>query len=504
MTHLPASATAPDSPWSRHQIKAQLQNAVLTPIRALRPQYIPLLMVYFAYGAMGLIAVAKEFWIKQSLTLAPADLAAIAVWLNIPWTVKMVFGELVDSVPMLGSRRRGYVLIGGSLIAAGMVLLWIAAAGHWPSVSRNTLYVTASLMSVVGLVLQDVTADAMSTEVVARVHADGSPRDKADVDRDLGMVQVLGRLAMAFGAFLTAGLAGWAAASMSYANVFLLGLLIPAISISGALLVKLETPEARAIDWKILGGGIAFGAFVVTMGLSGLAWSQEIVFLVSISVVVWMLGHVVEEIDADTRRKILYAAILIFLYRATPNVGPGYTWFSIDKLGFDEVFLGHLSQIGAGLALVTAWLFSDAITRQPVARVLLWLTIAGAFFALPGYGLTIGIHEWTDRLFGLGARSIALVDAAITSPLAQLSMIPMLTLIAIYAPKGSRALWFALMASLMNLAISAGDLLTKYLNLLFPVARGVYNQLPWLYATVWMLGLAIPLAAIVVLGRRVR
>jgi hypothetical protein len=490
--------------WSWRHARTQLERAVLTPIKAMRPDYVPLLMVYFAYGAMGLIAVAKEFWIKNSLTLTPAELAAIAVWLNVPWTVKMVFGELVDTVPVLGSRRRGYVFIGGGLIAVGMLLLWAAAAGLATGISRNAMYVAASLLTVIGLVLQDVTADAMSTEVVARVHADGTPRDKADIDRDLGMVQVLGRLALALGAFVTAGLAGWAAASLPYATVFLAGLIVPAISISGALMVNLDTPDVRPIDWTILGGGLAFGAFVVAMGLSRFAWAQEIVFVVSMAVVIWMLTRVVHDIDPATKRKVAYAAILIFLYRSAPNVGQGYTWFSIDKLGFDEIFLGTLGQIGAALALIAAWLFSDAITRQPVTRVLLWLVIAGALFALPGFGLTLGLHAWTERWLGLGPRSIALVDAAISSPLAQLGMIPMLTLVAIYAPKGSRALWFALMASLMNLAISAGDLTTKYLNLLLPVARGAYDKLPWLYGSVWLIGVCVPLLALLTLGRRVR
>ena len=45
---------------------------------------------------------------------------------------------------------------------------------------------------------------------------------------------------------------------------------------------------------------------------------------------------------------------------------------------------------------------------------------------------------------------------ATTSPFAQLSMIPLLTLIAIYAPEGHRATWFALMAlSLWGLMMTA-------------------------------------------------
>ena len=72
---------------------------------------------------------------------------------------------------------------------------------------------------------------------------------------------------------------------------------------------------------------------------------------------------------------------------------------------------------------------------------------------------------------------MALIDAAAASPLAQVSMIPLLTLIAVHAPAGHRATWFALMASFINLALVAGDLQTKYLNLLFHVNRGAYGEL---------------------------
>jgi hypothetical protein len=289
----------------------------------------------------------------------------------------------------------------------------------------------------------------------------------------------------------------------SYATVFLIGLIVPVISVSGALLVRLETPERRAIDWKILGGGIAFGAFVLAMGLGRVPLGPEIVFAVSLSVVIWMLRRVASTTDGETRTRIAIAAIIIFLFRAAPNAGQGYSWFTIDVLGFDEVFLGTLAQIGAGLSLVAAWLLSDAITRQPVTRVLLWLVIAGFILALPGLGLTLGLHTWTEAMFGFGARSIAIVDAAVASPLAQIGMIPMLTLIAINAPAGHRALWFALMASLMNLALSAAELQTKYLNLLLPVDRGQYGNLPALYALALAVGTLVPLAAILFLGRRI-
>ncbi len=484
--------------------REQIEKALLAPVRAMRIAYLPLLMVYFAYGAMGIIGVAQAFWIKSSLTWTPAELAALGIWFTLPWTIKMVFGELVDTVALFGSQRRAYVFIGAGLIAADLILLAGSAGGWITFISPNNAYVIASLLSVTGLVLQDVVADAMSTEVVQRTNPDGTPRPKADIDHDLGMVQVLGRLSLSFGIFAVAGLSGFLAQHLAYDKVFLIGLVVPLISISGALLVRLDTTERRAIDWRILGGGLAFGAFVVAVGLSQIGFGQEIVFVVSMGVVIWMLSRVTEDIEHTTRMRIAYAAIIIFAFRATPTPGDGYTWFSIDVLGFNEVFFGVLGQIGAGVAIVAAWMLSDVVTRKPVAQVLLWITLLSTILSLPGLLLVFQLHTVTEQMFGIGARGIALFDTVATSPFAQLSMIPLLTLVAIYAPAGHRATWFALMASLMNLALVAGAMQTKYLNMIFQIDRGSYGNLPALFVVVSILVFVVPLAAIAVFGRRVR
>jgi MFS family permease len=489
---------------SQDYLKQQLEKALLNPVRSFRPRYLPLLMVYFAYGALGLVAVAETFWVKKALTLTPAALAELNVWLTLPWTIKMVFGELVDSVPFLGSRRRGYVYLGAGFMALGLLVLAGAAGGWLDFASAENLYRLGAFLNVVGVVIQDVVADAMSTEVVDRTNPDGTPRDKDEVDRELGMVQVLGRLSLSFGIFMVAGLAGWIAGIFSYSTVFLIGLLIPVISVSGAAMISLAPVDVRPIDWRILGGGLVYGLFVLVLAGASIPYGQEVVFLVSMGVVCAMLWRVVGDLDESTKRTIFYAALIIFVYRAMPGAGQGYTWFTIDVLGFDEAFLGTLSQIGAGLALIGMWIFSDAITRKPVPVVLLWLTVLTTILSLPSLGLTLGLSEWTERVFGFGARTIAIIDTATASPFVQLSMIPLLTLCAIYAPAGRRATWFALMASLMNLALVAGALQTKYLNEIFVVDRGHYENLPYIMIAVIVVGFVVPLATIFAFGRRLR
>jgi hypothetical protein len=487
--------------WIIERVRVWL-SSLLRPILGFRRAYLPLLMVYFAYGALGIIDVSRDMWIKERLSLSAADLAGIGVWLSLPWTVKMVFGQLVDSVPIFGSQRRSYILIGAAFTASGILTL-AGAAGRWITFSpADHLYILGAMLIVAGTVIQDVVADAMSTEVVTRVDSTGNARPEDEIRAELGMVQVLGRLALGIGILSVAGLSGWLAQALARETVFLLGLIIPAISAIGVLLIRGESNERRPIDWRILGGGIGFGAIVLAVALGGLPFGQEVIFSLSMVVVCAMLFFVTRELSAKTRRSILFASVIIFAYRATPSAGDGYFWWTLDVLKFDEAFYGSLRQTAAIIAIAAMWTFSKQLTEYSVTRVLFWLAVAGAILSLPNIGLFFGLHHWTEEQFGFGARGIAVIDAAAASPFAQLSMIPLLTLIAFYAPAGHRATWFALMASLMNLALVAGQLQTKYLNQIFIVQRGDYSELGPLLITAAVLGFVLPVGAILFFGRR--
>ena len=319
----------------------QWRQSITRPIRAFQPSYVPVVMIYFAYGALGLIDVTRDLWIKESLSFTPSQLAGIGVWLTLPWTVKMVFGELVDTVPMFGSQRKSYILIGALLMATGLLIL-AGAAGRWLTFARpDQLYVLGAMLVAIGTVLQDVVADAMSTEVVPRTDTAGNERPDDSVRVELGMVQVLGRLAVSAGVLAVAGLSGWLASFMPRQDVFLIGLIIPAISVAGAFLGGTETMERRPIDWRILGGGIVFGVVVVVLGASGVPFGQEIIFIISMAVVCYMLVLVTAELDHNTRMGILFATIIVLAFRAAPTIGDGYFWWTLDELNFRCRVLRH-------------------------------------------------------------------------------------------------------------------------------------------------------------------
>jgi hypothetical protein len=160
------------------------------------------------------------------------------------------------------------------------------------------------------------------------------------------------------------------------------------------------------------------------------------------------------------------------------------------------------------------------MARRSIAYIVVLLTLAAGVLALPNIGLYYGIQHWTAALTGgiVDAHFIAIIDTALESPLGQVAMIPMLAWIARNAPTNLKATFFAVMASFTNLALSAGSLLTKYLNQIFVVTREVrdpvsgtvevaadYSELGWLLITVAVIGVVVPLAVILIVqNSRVR
>ncbi|NNC54356.1 MAG: hypothetical protein HKO07_01400, partial [Pseudomonadales bacterium] len=266
-------------------------------------------------------------------------------------------------------------------------------------------------------------------------------------------------------------------------------------------------------NWWILGGGLVFAVFTIGMGISDVPFAQEIIFAGSMAIVMFLMYRLLLELDSDARRMLIGTAIVIFAFRAVPLPGPGLAWFEIDELGFDQQFFSILSFIASGLALLGMVVLRPMMAKRSIVFVVALLTIAGAILSLPNIGLYYGLHEWTSAHTGgiVDARFIAIIDTAMESPLGQIAMIPMLAWIAKNAPPHLKATFFAVMASFTNLALSASSLGTKYINEIYTVSREVrdrvsglvttlpdYSELGDLLITVSIIGLLMPLAAIVI------
>ena len=444
-----------------------------------RLAYVPVLVPYFCYGASAITAIALLFFQKSALGITPADAAAIAFWVALPWSTKMVAGVASDVYPILGSHRKAYLLLGAVTSLVGYALLATVVS------SRGT-YLAAMVLVTIGFMVQDVVADALSVEV-------------ARTDEEIAQVQALGRMALLAGAISVGYLSGWLAGAIGPRGVFAIAMILPLLVAGAALLVRppgerATAPIAGAFGPDkarlVLAVGLGYAVLGIALEALGLPFAQETVLVVSGALIVLLLARV------GISRAVAVAAFAIFLFRAVPTAGQGYTYWAIDRLGFDQQFLGILAQVTSVLSLVGLIVFRRAITAKPVSVTLFWVTIAGAVLSLPTIGLFYGVNEW----FGLSPRAFAFIDTTINAPLGQLSMVPMLALIARTAPEGAEATTFAIMASLMNLALSASELFTRYMTTAFGVTHGEYAQLGRLMVAVALVGL-VPLLALPLLRR---
>jgi hypothetical protein len=516
--------------------------------RQFRWSYLPPLMVYLAAGVSGLTAIVGTFFIKDYLDLSAAFLAGLAFWAGIPWILKMPIGHLVD---LIWRRKALLVYIGASLIAASILVMYgiIAHTSAMAEILKpEAWFVIATILAPTGYVLQDVVADAMTVEAVPTVDKQGNPYSERDIKTMHVTMQTLGRVAI-IGGFVAVAMLNVTmfdgVEDMSeetkvgiYANIYLLALVIPLISVTGVILGEimlrrrarqmeaqghdhssidklLFAPEAETSpNWWILGGSLVFAIFTIGMGVSDVPLAQEIIFVGSMSIVLFLMYRLLLELEADARQMLIGTAIIIFVFRAVPLTGPGVAWFEIDELGFDQQFLSILSLIASALTLIGMFVLRPMIAKHSIAFVIVILTIAAGLLSLPNIGLYYGVHEWTSAHTAgvVDARFIALIDTALESPLGQIAMIPMLAWIAQNAPPHLKATFFAVMASFTNLALSASSLGTRYMNEIYTVTREVrdrvtdaiqstadYSELGWLLISVALIGLIAPLLTVVVI-----
>jgi hypothetical protein len=513
--------------------------------RQFRWSYLPPLMVYFAAGVSGLTSVVGAFFMKDYLGLSAAFLAGLTFWTGIPWTLKMPLGHLVD---LIWRWKALLVYLGASLIALSLLIMYgliTQTAAMAEVASVETWFILSALLAPVGYVIQDVVADAMTVEAVPVLDPSGVPYSQDHAKAMHTTMQTLGRFAIisgfvivaAINIFMFSGVAQLDPAEVAavYGRIYLIALVIPVLSVTGVILGEImvyrrkkalidegldQEDVAAALTGRdaptepnvwLLGGGLLFAVFTIAVGAGDVPFAQEIVFLGSMAIVVFLISRLLRELPRDQARALVGTAIIIFVFRAIPLPGPGQTWFEIDVLGFDQQFLSVLSLITSCLALVGMVLLRPLIANRSIAYVVALLTVAAGILALPNIGLFYGLHELTAPATGgvVDARFIAILDTAIESPLGQIAMIPMLAWIAQNAPQNLKATFFAVMASFTNLALSASSLATRYLNEFFVITREVrdrqtgvltvpanYEHLGVLLITVACIAVAVPLLTI--------
>jgi len=424
----------------KDSIKTFLERRILFG-QELSLELTAILLVYFVQGILGLARLAVSFFLKDDLGLTPAEVAALTGIASAPWTVKPLFGFISDGFPILGYRRRPYLILSGLLGAASWLMMATVVSQAWMAVAAITL-------SSLAVAVSDVIVDSLVVE-----------RARQESQSDAGSLQSLAWGASAIGGIITAYLGGLLLQYVSTQVVFGITATFPLIVSLVAWLIA-EDPVTETSTWQVIG------------------------------------GQVKQLKAAVTQRAIWMPALFIFLWQATPTADSAFFFFTTNDLGFEPEFLGRVRLVTSIAALIGIWVFQRFLKAVPFRTIFAWSTVLSTLF---GFTMLLLVTH-ANRAIGIDDQWFSLGDSLILTVMGEISFMPVLVLSARICPPGVEATLFALLMSVLNLA----GLLSHELGALLTARLGVtetnFENL-WLLVTLTNASTLLPLPLLFLLPK---
>ena len=482
--------------------KEELFSQLISPIKSIKLSYMPLLMVYFAGGFSCFYLLAETFWIKNSLSISVEEIVTISIWANMPWSMKVIFGQIIDSTTVFKDHRRAYIVIGSIIMTLGIFLI-IAVANDFRPVCKMTssvnLLIIASSLLQVGIVIQDLIADTLCYEIVPK-EVNGQIRIDQEINDEVGIIQQLARIFDIGAAILGVSISGMVA-SYDYGSASWALLLIPAISVSGALAIKNKLPHKNdGSNPIIFFAGISYVAIIMIVLTCKLSYGLEIIFICASLIIVLSICYMIKDLPKREKIHLWTILLMFFAFRSTPTYNAGIEWWQIDELGFTPRFKAHLDQINLILGMLGIWFFTKKALKLDIGNLLIGLSTIHVLLQLPMIAISFGLHDWTMKHFDFGAQTIAIIDSSIEGPFQRLGFLSLCYALTYYAPKKYLISWFALSMSLMSIAPTyAGRLIKKYLAIIYPIERGNYEYISNSLIATSMLNISMPIITILLI-----
>ena len=64
-------------------------------------------------GLWGMVLISVQDLFKQYLQLDPGIMTYYTTIIGLPWSIKILYGLISDNVPILGTRRKAYIILMG-------------------------------------------------------------------------------------------------------------------------------------------------------------------------------------------------------------------------------------------------------------------------------------------------------------------------------------------------------------------------------------------------------
>jgi len=297
-----------------------------------------------------------QFILKDELSVKANEMALFLAVILIPWYAKPLFGMVADSIPLLGSRRRIYLILSALAAAACWIGMALAPRRFGILLGLGILlncFIMAANAVVGGLLVYEGCLHGITGRLASM------------------------RVFVKNGAMLLAGPVGGFLAT-------------------------------RAFGWTT---GLAAGLYCSLALLTALAVREDVAHRES-----GVLSSLYREFKvAGTSRGLLITAGMLFLVHIEPGFGTPLFYVQTESLHFTSTFIGGLAVLYGIFALLAAAVYMRACQFLSLRLLLIYSIICTALTTVP----YLAYHSrpsaiWIEMIagFGAGLAQLPLFDLA--------------------------------------------------------------------------------------------
>lgn len=316
-------STIEDVKQARERLAAQRLDSQQASANGIRRLTILFVLTYITHGIatqFGLIAQPLQYFLKSGLRMTAAEVSSYLAVMMLPWVFKPFYGMICDFVPLLGYRRKSYLIAANLMTALAFAVMAFS--------SSLPLILTAFVMSAVGM--------SLSTAVTVGLAVEGG-RDGTRA-RDFFALQTL----CYYTAIILASLVG--------------GFLCQTLSPEMALHVAAGVAMVPVLSVSVL------TPFLYKEQKSALNVRGMNDTLASLRQVVRM-------------RSLWMVALFIWCWDFSPSFGVPLYFFQSNNLHFSQAFIGQLAGWNAAGMVLGALLYRKFLQKRNT-RQQLWIAIS--------------------------------------------------------------------------------------------------------------------------------
>lgn len=265
-----------------------------------------------------------RYLLERHLNVKPEQMSLFFLVSGVAWYVKPIAGLITDSVPLLGTRRRYYLMFSSAAAALCWLLMGVAPRTYYP------ILLTAVVLNM-AMVLASTVMGALLVEEAQRFGATGRLSSLRE-----GVGMLAGALGSLAGGYLATRAFRWT--GVSAAAILL--------SLSAVIFLFVHEKPLTRRDTRVWRR----------------AKSQLKVFVHS--------------------RTLLAAAGLIFLFYMTPGIGTPLYYRQTVALKFQQSFIGWQNVISSMTAILGAYLYARVCKRVRLRPLLVIGIVVGTLGTL--------------------------------------------------------------------------------------------------------------------------